>query len=125
MSSEPPKPKKVINIKNIKEVTTPNYIYVSSNRKVKLILVERDEVGNIIISGDIKSDSRPGYYHHARIVIGRNGCLKFSCSCEAGAHGFLCHHVMELYNTFRKNARKLLNSEILPQEGGVLNEQVA
>lgn len=91
-------------------VTTkmPEYIYVSSNKRVKLILVDKNN-GVIKVAGDVKSKSRPDMFHHARIEIGKNGCIRFSCSCEAGAHGYLCHHVMELYNLFRKNAKNLLS----------------
>jgi len=92
-----------------KNKVTPNFIYVSSNKKVKLILVERDiEKGITIVSGDIESTSRPGRFHHARILISDNGWMQFSCSCEASAHGFLCHHIMELYNIYWKNRKKLI-----------------
>ena len=80
------------------------YVYVSTNGKVRVILV-KDEDGIIRVSGDVASDSRP-MWHHAEIII-NNGWVRFSCSCEAGAHGFLCHHVAELYNVFKKNYRKL------------------
>lgn len=86
----------------------PEYIYVSSNKRVRLILVDKSN-GVIRIAGDVESESRPDIFHHARIEISKNGCIHFSCSCEAGAHGYLCHHVMELYNLFRKNAKNLLS----------------
>ena len=81
------------------------YVYVSTDRRVKVILVS-DEDGVIKISGDVQSNSRPNMYHHAEIII-NNGWLRFSCSCEAGSFGFLCEHVRELYNVYRKNLRKL------------------
>jgi hypothetical protein len=88
---------------------TSNYIYVSSDKKVRLILVEGDVVkGVTIVSGDVESKSRPGQFHHARIMVSDNGWMRFSCSCEASAHGYLCHHVMELYNIYRKNRKKLM-----------------
>ncbi|BFI75412.1 hypothetical protein YN1HA_15100 [Sulfurisphaera ohwakuensis] len=82
------------------------YVYVSTDRKVRVILVERNEYGIVRISGDVESNSRPGLWHHAEIII-NNNWVRWSCSCEAGAHGFLCHHVVELYNVYRKNYRKL------------------
>jgi hypothetical protein len=86
----------------------PEYIYVSSNKRVKLISVDKSD-RLIKIVGDVKSRSRPDMFHHARIEISKNGCIRFSCSCEAGVHGYLCHHVMELYNLFRKNRKNLLS----------------
>ncbi|BAB66404.1 hypothetical protein STK_13442 [Sulfurisphaera tokodaii str. 7] len=88
-------------------VTNTKYKYVSVDGKVKVILVN-NEGGAIRISGDIASQSRPGMWHHAEIIINNDGWVRFSCSCEAGAHGFLCHHVAELYNVYRKNFKKLL-----------------
>lgn len=85
--------------------TNPNYIYVSPDKRVKIILAESDEYGNVRISGDVRSDSRPEY-HHTEIIVNGN-CLRWSCSCEAGAHGYLCRHVTELFNVYRKNAKKL------------------
>ena len=88
-------------------VSTENtkYVYVSTDKRVKVILVS-DEDGIIRVSGDVQSNSRPGLWHHSEIII-NNNWIRFSCSCEAGAHGFLCHHVAELYNVFKKNYRKL------------------
>ena len=88
-------------------VSTENtkYVYVSTNGKVRVILV-KDEDGVVRVSGDIASDSRPGLYHHAEVLI-NNGWVRFSCSCEAGSFGFLCEHVRELYNVYRKNLKKL------------------
>ena len=77
------------------------YVYISPDRKVKVILIEEDTHGIIRISGDVASNSRPNTYHHTEILIA-NGWVHFSCSCEASAHGFLCHHVNELYNVYRK-----------------------
>jgi hypothetical protein len=82
------------------------YVYVSTDKKVKVILVEEDEHGIIKISGDVASSSRPSTYHHTEILI-NNNWIRFFCSCEAGAHGFLCHHVAELFNVYRKNVKKL------------------
>jgi hypothetical protein len=83
-----------------------NYIYISPDKKVKIILIEEDEHGIIRVSGDVASSSRPTTYHHTEIIID-NGWIRFSCSCEAGAHGFLCHHVNELYNVYRKNLMEI------------------
>ena len=86
------------------------YVYVSTDKKVKVILVEKDEYGVVRISGDVESSSRPGVYPHTVILI-NNNWIKFFCSCEAGAHGFLCHHVAELYNVYTKNVKKLTRWE--------------
>jgi hypothetical protein len=94
----------------------PEYIYVSSNKRVRLILVDKSD-GVIRVAGDVKSKSRPDIFHHARIEISKNGCIHFSCSCEAGAHGYLCRHVMELYNLFRKNAKNLLSQKTRLERG--------
>jgi hypothetical protein len=83
-----------------------NYVYISPDKKVKIILIEEDEHGIIRISGDVASSSRPTTYHHTEIII-NNNWIRFSCSCEAGAHGFLCHHVNELYNVYRKNLMEI------------------
>jgi len=100
-----------------KNKVTPNFIYISSDKKVRLILVERDtEKGVTIVSGDVESTSRPGEFHHARIMISDNGWMQFSCSCEASVHGFLCHHVMELYNVYWKNRKKLMGLKKLRLE---------
>ena len=85
--------------------TNAKYIYVSTDKRVKVIMID-DSEGVVRVSGDVASDSRPGLYHHTEIII-NNGWVRFSCSCEAGAHGLLCHHVAELYNVFKKNYRKL------------------
>jgi len=82
------------------------YVYVSTDKKVKVILVEKDEYGVVRISGDVESSSKPSTYHHTEILF-NNNWIRFFCSCEAGAHGFLCHHVAELYNVYRKNVKKL------------------
>ena len=87
-------------------VANTKYIYVSTDKKVRIILAEKDEYGIIRISGDVESRSRPGYYHHAEILI-NNNWIRFYCSCEAGAYGFLCEHVKELFNVYRKNYTKL------------------
>ena len=81
------------------------YVYVSTDKRVRIILVD-DAEGVIRISGDIESRSRPGLWHHAEVLI-NNNWIRFSCSCEAGAHGFLCEHVKELFNVYRKNYGKL------------------
>jgi hypothetical protein len=89
--------------------TTPantKYVYISADKRVRIILVDVDEYGVTKISGDVESSSRPGVYHHAEILV-NGGWIRFFCSCEAGAHGFLCHHVAELFNVYRKNAKKL------------------
>ena len=46
----------------------PEYIYVSSNKRVRLILVDKSD-GLIKVAGDVKSKSRPNIFHHARIEI--------------------------------------------------------
>lgn len=82
------------------------YVYVSTDKRVKVILMERDEYGVVRISGDVQSNSHPGQYHHTEILLNGNW-LRWSCSCESGAHGYLCHHVAELFNVYRKNTEKL------------------
>ncbi|BBG23631.1 hypothetical protein [Sulfuracidifex tepidarius] len=62
------------------------YVYVSTDKRVRIILVDVDEYGVIKISGDVESNSRPGQYHHTEILINGNW-IRFSCSCEAGAYG--------------------------------------
>ena len=85
--------------------TNAKYVYVSTDKKVKVIMIDNED-GIIRVSGDVASDSRPGLYHHSEIII-NNGWVRFSCSCEAGAHGYLCNHVKELFNVYRKNYGKL------------------
>jgi len=97
-------------------IKMPEYMYVSSNKRVKLLLVDKND-GIIRLAADVKSESRPNVYHHARVEIGRNGCVRFSCSCEAGTYGYMCHHVMEVFNLFRKNAKNLLSQRSYEQRG--------
>jgi hypothetical protein len=86
-------------------VANDKYVYISSDKKVKIILVDKLDNGVIRVSGDVESSSRPFIYHHTEILID-NDWLRFFCSCEAGANGFLCNHVSELYNVYRKNEKK-------------------
>jgi hypothetical protein len=45
------------------------YVYVSNDKKVKVILVEKDEYGVVRISGDVESSSKPSTYHHTEILL--------------------------------------------------------
>ena len=85
-------------------VTSQGYIYVSPDRRVKVILVEAKD-GILRVAGDVKSKSRD-LDHHVELYISNN-CVRFSCSCEASAHGLLCDHVKDLYNVFMRNREKL------------------
>jgi hypothetical protein len=87
-----------------------NCISTDDKVRVKAIFIEGDNHGIIKISGDVASNSKPNTYYHAEILI-NNGRIRFSCSCEAGARGFLCNHVVKLYNVYRKNAKKLGGEE--------------
>ena len=84
------------------------YIYVSPDKRVKIIMVDEGEV--VKISGDVRSNSRPDLYHHVLIFI-KNGWVKWSCSCESGSFGYLCDHVKELFNVYRKNFVKFKQTE--------------
>jgi len=81
-----------------------NYTSADKKVQVKAILIEEDEHGIIKISGDVANSSEPNIYHVKILVI--NDWVSFSCSCEAGAHGFLCPHVIKLYNVYRKYTNK-------------------
>jgi len=87
-----------------------NYVSIDKKVKVKAILIEEDEYGIIKISGDVVNNSEPNIYHHTKILV-INDWIRPSCSCEAGAHGFLCPHVVKLYNVYRKYTNKLSGEE--------------
>ena len=87
------------------ELVYTNYASTDKKVKVKAILIEEDEHGIIKISGDVGDSSEPNTYHHVKILV-INDWISFSCSCEAGAHGFLCPHVVKLYNVYRKYTNK-------------------
>ena len=50
------------------------YVYISADKRVRIILVDVDEYGVTKISGDVESSSRPGVYHHAEILV----CLLYT-----------------------------------------------
>ena len=85
--------------------TTQGYIYVSPDKRVKIILVEAKD-GILRVAGDVKSKTRD-LDHHVELYI-TSKCIRFSCSCEASAHGLLCDHVKDLYNVFMRNREKLV-----------------
>ena len=88
-------------------VSTEKYVYETNDKRVRIILADVDEYGAVRVSGDVASRSRPGLYHHVELYIS-GSCIRFSCSCEAGSFGFLCEHVKDLYNVYRKNWAKIL-----------------
>jgi hypothetical protein len=61
---------------------------------IKSINISDSSMG-IIISGDIKSKSRPGISHYSRIIIDpmSNKIIKSSCDCEAFTFRKSCWHL--------------------------------
>lgn len=87
-----------------------NCISTDNKVMVKAIFIEEDKHRIIKISGDVANNSKPNIYYHTEILI-NNGRILSSCSCKAGAHGFLCNHVVKLYNVYRKHVKKLRGEE--------------
>ncbi len=74
------------------------------------------KVGKIVFLGSkgywkiyttmINSEENPNKYYQIKLMVHRDGSIKFKCNCPAGKHGLMCKHVLRFYNKLLRNGFK-------------------